>query len=269
MRNTIEVQFADDLVGIFPIAAAQTEVSERSGRPLKRLTATTRNSDRELHNDFLARLESVPADGFAAMDPETGEPKHWTIALSSWSESNQNYSYTLDLVEKENLTLTTLVIDGVDFAPVRYEERASGSIVSIDVQVVADAAARERLNALIDMGGYFPVVRRGINESALEMRFGLCMWSEHGDTWKFLLTLVDKRRDDRDGPTGSYAAFMANQRESLVFRAAYVDEITALMVKKGLVSEDEITAARDRARDGLAERFRRLTQVSDVDELSI
>jgi hypothetical protein len=270
MDQTIEVQAGAETVGRFSISSVETQTSTRSGRPVKRLTANVRASGRAIHDDFQARLGQPPADGFCARDPESGEEKLWDIHLQSWSEMSDHYSYALVLDEKERLTLEKLAIDGMEFSPTRSKETFNTTSVRIGAQITVDADQRARLLALMDGNGYFPVVLHGINETPIEMRFGMCAWSEHGQEWKYLLTLVDKRADaDRPSQNTILDLWRENRTNSLLYRAALLDEVLSMLEGKGILTTSEISAAKDRAEAQHGERERRLFQAVDVDRLDI
>jgi hypothetical protein len=269
MNNVIVVQFGDGATGTFPVRSIGTGISENSGRPVKHVTATASGSGRAVHEDFQKRLSDAPVEGFAAADPETGEQKHWTIRVPGWTERNGDYDYTLELDEREDLQIETLIMNGMEFNPTRYRDSVSKGIVDVTAQVTVDAAGRDQLRQLMDRDGYFPVIRRGINDSPVEMRFGLCSWSEHGDKWKYLFRLVDKLWDDAIGPPTTLNVWNENRDTVLVFRAGYVDEILSLLVAKGVLTDAEVAQAKQKAEADEPKRRHNLLQAVDVDQLQL
>ena len=71
-----------------------------------------------------------------------------------------------------------LVVDDIELRPRWYEEQVDGEGLVIETIVEVEAEARRRLHALFGGAGYFPVVRRGLSDAPVEMRFGMTGWSE-------------------------------------------------------------------------------------------
>jgi hypothetical protein len=268
--NDLMLEFGDAGSARFAISSLETAVSDQSGRSVTVIEATIQGAGQKVHDDFFQRLKNAPADGFPGRDPVTGEEKRWTIDVQSWAESGGRYTYSVRVNEKENLVLDRLSIDGRDFVPTRYKASAHNGILSISVQVTVDDGQRDWLRSLMDAQVYFPVIRRGINDAPTQMRFGLCTWSRHGTETKYLLRLVDERDDAQDwrAPT-SADVWRENKTRALLFRAAYVDEIAALLVRKGLLTDAEVEQIKADAGRQVPERSHRLLETDDVDRLTL
>src|SRR5699024_10303830 len=90
------------------------------------------------------------------------------------------------------------------------------------------------------------VVRRGIHDAPREMRLGVGEWSDSEDGIKYRLVLVDR---EIEGDTSPELARIEeeNDRVALGFYANYVERLSDLLVKKGLLSREELDRVREDA----------------------
>jgi len=271
MEQTIELSHGDD-VGEFPIEAIEERTSEHSGKALRRIRASAAGVGARADAKFRDALKAAEKDGWRGGDPETGSEKMWDIEIESYSiTNNTDYSYELRIDEREVLQIEALVVDGMEMRPTRFEETVdSDGAVHIGAQVLVDDDTRDRLHELTVREGYFPVIRRGISDAPVEMRCGMCAWSQHDDGTKYLLALVDKRYDEpRRSSANIVELYRQNRTNTLVFRAELLEELLLRLVDKGIFTDAEIEAARAAAEARVPKRHRRLFQSTDVDLLDM
>jgi hypothetical protein len=110
------------------------------------------------------------------------------------------YHHQVELAEEEHLQPNAVMVDGVELVPYAYEERAEHGAIVIDLKARMADPARTELQALItrhseDYPSYFPVLRRGLQETPRTMRFGKCTWSAHDGEFKNNIILVEDAYD--------------------------------------------------------------------------
>lgn len=242
-----------------------TVASPHTGRELYNVRGTVHNTSEESHRWFLELLKNQPADGLPS--PETmGSPaRQWKLQLRTWSQSGARYQYIVDLQEAEMFNVETLVLRDIEVHPYDYKERLEGGL-RIDAKIKLSLEMKERFLDLLKGGGYFPVIRRGIQAEPREMRFGAVYWSAHEDVTKYDLVLVERTPAD-EAPTTPWDLPGESARAYLAFEIALRRELFALLKDKGVLSEEEIANLRERAEQQEWLVRNEFFRVKDVDML--
>uniref|UniRef100_UPI003F495658 hypothetical protein n=1 Tax=Streptomyces chartreusis TaxID=1969 RepID=UPI003F495658 len=153
----------------------------------------------------------------AALKAATGDEGHpLQGADANWSVSDSRYSYTvgarpdvhtynLELQEAEDLNASAVEIGGFILATTAYKEWIDdGNLVLTFVTETAGGESR-RLEALVVARGemYYDVIRRGISDTPVRMRFGRTLWqeTESGSERHNLSLVADEGSEPREpGP---------------------------------------------------------------------
>jgi len=168
-----------------------------------------------------------------------------------------------------------LVVDGEEYQAYDYLEERRDGAVAIDAKVELPAERFDRWIAALAKQRprkgeerYFDVVRKGIDSEPIRMRFGSCSWSPKDGAFKVLMTLVEKSYDSE-----RYEGIpMSGDSEAVTRRIVAEDRgliegLLRLMVRKGLVSEEEeARLRRDADADLAVRRTRDFSEVADIDE---
>jgi hypothetical protein len=267
-RRLIVLDLGDHGTAPVVVTEQETEPSPHTGRDLRVVRGQVTTNGQQLHEKFLGALDAHRDTGFWSTEDSLHGRRRWIVRRDSYSISDSRYDYSLTLREAEDLQPTALLIDGLEMHPIRYKEEFSGDELSINATVLVDDTANERLRALIREGAHFPVVRRGINDTPVQMRFGMCGWSEHDEGTKYDLVMVDPTRDDpEDAGIHIVAAAQAQRHGQLAYRIEFTEGLAKLLVAKGIITEAELEGVSDRAHEKIWERRMTFLQVDDAEQL--
>lgn len=240
-------------------------ISPHSGRELRQIEGTVQNSSEELHDWFMQVLKQQAIEGILLPDTPVEQARWWNVKLRQWTQSGSRYSYTVEIREIEPLDIQELIVDQVHLQPYRYKEDAQDGL-RIDVKVELSKDDNEQFLKIWANGGYFSVIRRGIQDEPREMRFGSVYWSEHVEKFKYDFVLVERTTAD-EAPRHPWDLPGANARVYLAFEIALRRNLFDLLLKKGIISDEEIIVLKEKAKieaDKIEMEFHR---VSDVDLL--
>jgi hypothetical protein len=157
-----------------------------------------------------ARRSELDAELQAAAAPNgqrlQGGDAAWRVA-GGWTASSQAdrpdvYTYALDIQEVEDLQASAVEFGGLVLVPIKYMEESDneGTIVTTLVTEVSGEDSDRLETILCAEDEYYDVVRRGVSDTALRMRFGRCLWQQiEGGVRRHNLVLVA----DEGQPEGS------------------------------------------------------------------
>jgi hypothetical protein len=115
---------------------------------------------------------------------DDGSTTEFNVRQSSYSSRGGGppWLHSIDLREAERLMPEALVVDGLELKPYRYEERFEEPGIVITCGIEVDRPVADRVTEKLRRHGsdaYFPVVRKALEQSPREMRFGRgCLWSD-------------------------------------------------------------------------------------------
>jgi hypothetical protein len=269
-RRTIDLDFGDFTAPVI-VSEETSETSPHTGKELRVVRGEINARGEDVHEVFSRALEEQGPDGISSHETPIDPRQQWIVKRGNYSIRGDQYQYQVTLREVETFEIESLVINGFDLQPTRYKEEPSKEIMHIKAVVIVPDDTRDELRRLIREGDYFPVIRRGINDNPIEMRFGMCGWSEHPEGTKYSLILVDRRYDEvsDDDRKLHITSVQAEQRHSaLAYRIELVEELIGLLIGKGVLGVEEVEEAREKARERIWEREHKWLQVIDVDELA-
>jgi hypothetical protein len=253
--------------------------SRHSGRSLRQVKVEFSCSD--------ALREQVTAELNAARDVddalESDDGARWLVGSHSHSNVNGGaWHFTVPLIEVDAVKAERLEFGGMNFEPHFYREEA----VSDDDPIVITAELHpsseredERLEQLIgdqfalldDDDGYFSLVRHGVTEAPLRVRFGRCLWKKPdspGVARQHLVVLVSEQGDSErkqrglnfDEPRSGNAARVALEGREMA--EALLEELQAA----GVLLPEALERVRQRAASAREQRFRDLNEARDLKE---
>ncbi|MGW4995202.1 hypothetical protein ACWEQ3_47830 [Streptomyces mirabilis] len=220
--------------------------SAHTGRQLRRLELELRVPG-DLQDDLESELKAAAAPGG---QPLTGEGSIWLVSSHSYAYTDNAqplvYTHRLELQEVEKLQASTVEVAGLPLVPIQYNEDIDEESLLVFLVTDASGEANERLEELIvtQRGRYVDVVRRGVSETPVRMRFGRCLWQQgEGDTRRHNLTLVaDEGQPDR--PLGIAAINQPQvdrSTEKTVATAKALDLLVEQLRAQGVLNEEVAT----------------------------
>lgn len=243
-----------------------TGVSPHTGRDLLELHGWVTTADSEVHRWLSVALRGLGDNIVRSTDRAGDISGRWQLSWNSYGESAGVHTYGLILREAEELTLEVLVIDGFELHPYEYREEIIDGGLTIWAKVVGTHADVTRINRLIRTRSSFPVVRRGIQNEAREMRLAVAEWAEYEDRIKYRLVLID--REMSEGLRADLGRLQEqNNRAAFGYYANLVDRMADLLVEREILTRPELEALRDAARAQPGVARHEFWHVADVDAL--
>ncbi|MGW5248321.1 hypothetical protein ACWEQN_31630 [Streptomyces sp. NPDC004129] len=220
--------------------------SPHTGRQLRRVELELRVPG-DLQDDLESELKAAAAP---AGQPLAGEDTTWLVSSHSYSYTDNAqplvYTHRLELQEVEDLKASTVEVAGLTLVPIQYKEDIDEETLLVSLVTDVSGEEGERLEELIvtQEDQYVDVVRRGVSETPVRMRFGRCLWQQgEGDTRRHNLTLVaDESQPER--PLG-FAAINQPQLGRTIEKTVANTKALVLLVEQlrsqGVLTEEVAT----------------------------
>jgi hypothetical protein len=265
-QRTLHLQLEDGRVVPVSIRKQTAKRSPHTGRELAELHGWASTDEEEAHRAISALLRTL-GDRPIRADDDAGEfAGRWCISWNAYAESNGVHTYTLLLREVEELSLEALLVEELEMRPYEYREMVVGDGLVIRAKMVGTEEDVARVREVVRSRPALRVVRRGIHDDPREMRLGVGEWSDSEDGIKYRLVLLDRELEGEISPELARIE-EENDRVALAFYANYVERLSDLLVKKGLLSREELDRVREAAGQAPGVSRRDMWRVADVDEL--
>lgn len=244
-----------------------------TGQQLKRFQVTVSVREQQL-SAFEDEIDYAKVHGLTEVDGEGNEIRKYNISNNSYSYSNNSNDrmYSFKLSEMENAKINRLLIEDIELNPYEYEETLSDDAIIIYAKVTVTKEIADRIECIQENESkYFTVIREGINENPIKMRFGLNIWSEHEDNiFKYRLVIVEDKYDigAKDQRPLNYP-ITQNIQSMTLYHKSYIELLADLLVDKGLLNKEEIERLKEQAKEDTNKNLRYIYQVQDVDKESL
>lgn len=243
--------------------------SPHTGSSLRRLDIRAVVQGREANDVFVAWLDRARAGAFLPVTEDDGTVSQWMLRTNSWShrEGTRMYHHTLQIEEVEDLHLDHLRLGELDIQPYHYEEKFRQDSLTASAKVLLTERQTAELRSMIETGAYFPVVRYGISEEPLEMRFGMCYWSELEEGVKYDLYLVARAGEETTRPIPSAFAWARTLRTHVAQREAMIDALLDCLLDKAILTQEDVDQIHAEALERREAARHGLDKVDDIDDL--
>ena len=239
--------------------------SPHTGRDLQELHGWVVTADAQLHQRLATTLPAIGERPMSSED-ETGEfGGRWCVSWNSYGEAAGIHTYTLILREAEELSLRALLLDRLELHPYEYREEVVAGGLRLRAKLVGSEDDVLRLRHLAAERESVAVVRSGIQDEPRRMRLSVEEWSQFEDRVKYRISLADV------GVEPQVAAELNAEeadggRAALAFYANYLEELAETLVRKDLLTREELRALREAARREPGVMRHELWRVADVDQ---
>lgn len=246
------------------IVKARNVPSKHTGQPLRVLNVEFyTGSESELD-----RVTSLSSDRKPfQVKQDSGEPLgKFKAGRTSYSYQDQrsDAKHLWELEEIEELNVQNLVLADLAVVPYRYEEEFDDRGLHIKANVRLTGEEEERLRVLPH---YFQVIRRGISDEPIEMRFGQLVWSrQEGDDFKMQLILVDRAYDEPRPLPRPFDPELNNVERMLVETNESLRALLFMLEDKGVLAKSEVEKLTQPSDESLKNRYKELFRVRDLDE---
>ncbi|HEX9987006.1 MAG TPA: polymer-forming cytoskeletal protein [Chloroflexia bacterium] len=164
-----------------------------------------------------------------------------------------------------------LVIDGLEFRPYDYLEEETKEVVRIEAKLRLSEDEYQELRKLQFQGAikneYVPVVRVGVSDAPVEMRFGTGYWSKHEDFYKCHILLLPRSYDDeppKERP--DLIDDLLGLEWALTIQMGIMDALLEQLVAKGVLTMEEVEQFKETAKSQQWWKVQELYKIKDLDD---
>lgn len=230
----------------------------------------------EEFDSFNKHLEQFENGGVYSVDSDGNNIKEYEVLSKGYSYVNngrQNetiYNFNLQFKERDNLSIEALIISGLYTVPYMVEQRYDNGII-INAKIKLSNDEMDKFIVIRDGEEYFEVIRKGINDNPLKMRFGKIIWSEHVNFFKVEVTLVEECYDSEENSNSEpflrdlFQPEMSNIIKMLAYQQSFNKYLMELLQIKGLLTEEEISSIKDKSEQEIKAAREMLYKVNDID----
>lgn len=265
----------DRILDIKDVDPIRAEISPHTHKELQSFSIYL-NIIGESDNDIVQeKLSDYETGKIFSVNDDITKVKEYKLVNTSCSYSNNQsdqetvYGYTLDLKEVEKLNIESLTLGETEVFPYEYEEEyieEKEALIIITKIEVPEKTIIE-LQKLDENTQYFEVLRNGISNNKIKMRFGKGIWSRNDGKIKQKLILVEENYDKDSTPSVIvHEPDLTNMKKMLAQTKNENDELIKLLLSKDLISEEDIEKIRTESKNNFIKTNRNFSEVDDLDK---
>jgi len=259
MDNEVECDFIND----------GTLVSKHTGKQIRKGIIALKlfsEADNNYFNSFLSSQIKLTL-------LENEKESRWlkNNNSSSFTTGSNVYSFSINVVEDEMITIESLEIDGMSFIPDYYSESISNNAIIIEgiVKLKTDIANKFRSD-MLSTKKYFDVIRHGIDGNVKKMRFGRILEWCSSDSEEVIYQGFNLVEDVYDEVKSIKLPEMERTDKLTLENILLKKQMKFLfdkLVMKGIVSKDEQSIFENATNDKLKMNLFDYTKQLNIDEL--
>lgn len=250
-----------------PAEDLEPEKSPHTGRALRRVRVTFRAAADE--SEAVSKTLGKAREIEHALAGEDGS--RWVVTQNSYSYQNEDrvHLHTAELRELETIEPERLELLGLILDPTNYKEEEQGGVILASALIEPDAETDEALERAITArdAAYFDVVRVGVSETPIRMRFGRCLWQKSESGRVHLLRLVSEQADDDESNASPLLWFepeLGNMKRKVIAAEAAIEALLEELQAAGVLPEAAAANVRARVDDAWEKRGRELDESRDL-----
>lgn len=222
-------------------------------------------------DEFKNGLEKSEEGGVYSLDNDDNIIKEYKVSskgcsyLGNMPKEETLYNYSLHFEEVVDIKLEALEICDLMLNPYEVEQNYDNGI-TMRASVRVNEDELNKIREIQYRNDYFSVIRHGISEKRISMRFGKNVWSEHEGMYKVKLILIEECYDSDNNYRASYDPELPNMKRMLAYQKDLNDRLITLLLSKGIVSEEEIENIRVQAKNNYNETNELFYKVKDIDK---
>ncbi len=264
-----------DIDGIGTVTAdivhEQHGTSPHTGRSLHGMEAQFRTGTEAARDQV---LEALAAGKVTAHTPD-GATFKVTSRSHSYQQGSPFTTFTVSVDEVEDIACEAVVLGGsVELAPDEYRERIRQDTIIVEFTATTSGGDTEAFEALLgqDRPHYFPVVRRGVQDEPLRMRFGRCLYQNKDDgSRRHRVVLVQDDYDEQEKPPfrGFNEPEMRRVQDAVVVLQQTVDALVDRLVAAGALPAESAADVRERYQEVRRGALRQFDRTEDEDDFTL
>lgn len=190
---------------------------------------------------------------------------------SSFTTGRTVYSFSINVVEDELVTIESLEINGTNFIPEYYSESISGNAIIIEgiVKISMDIATKFRED-MLSTKTYFNVIRHGIDENMKKMRFGRILEWCPSISEEVIYQAFNLVEDVYDEVKSIKLPEMERTDKLTLENILLKKQIKFIfdkLIMRGIISKDEQSVFENATKDKLKMNLFDYTKQANIDEL--
>lgn len=220
--------------------------SLHTGKPLLLLQVYTNIYSTDVNEQFLNRIKNVGEEGVYSIDDMGNQLKNFKIKNSSWSyrDGEINFKHTFELEEVEILKPDYLEIGGLVINPYYYKEEFVPDGLRIESKAILTKEQHNQIKSILERGESFFVVRRGINDTPIEMDLGLGYWSKYENNYKHEIDLYEKTLDKNSNKLSSLFQWVRTMRKYVAENQVVTNGLLDILEEKNIITTDDVKKLR-------------------------
>lgn len=221
---------------------------------------------------FKKVLEECRDGGIYKLDENNEVIGEYKVHSKSYSYNgnivNENtvYNYSLNLEQVVNRKLESIKIDTLTVIPYEYKEEDDDDAIIVTAKIKLSKEEMKIFKSIEYGERYFDVIRYGISDKIVKMRFGKNIWSEHDDIFKVSIVLVEEVYDQKnDKYNGMLQPEMGNIMNMLAYQRNLNNELINILLTKNIVNEEDVNSLKSKAEKEINESYRLFYKTEDAD----
>lgn len=266
----MRVKFGENILNLNEIKNEEYRYSDIYNENMHIFSHIISVSGRKI-TEFRDILEKSKAGGIYSINENGEYIDEYKVKSNSYSylgnkiDDKTIYNYDLSFEQVIKKEIKALKIGGLEVIPYKINQEYDGGVI-INASIKLLKHDKKIFDDLEDGKRYFDVIRVGISEEPLKMRFGTNIWSEHEEYCKVNIILVEKKYDDVDRGNGLFQPQIQNIMDMLAYQRNLNKELLDLLVNKNIVDISEIDIIRKNAEDNINDSHRLFHKVDDADK---
>ena len=253
----------------------KSQISNSTGRELNEFRFKIRVEGKEKFEEFQNMMNTFKEKYICQIDENGNVVSKYNVVFWNYRFYNEfdskdiNYLCEVEIMEREELFTPTLIIEGIECEVLKYKEEYDNYRKSIIINAVIKNTEeqRENIKKAINEKRYFNVVRPGINNSVLEMRFGKTIWSQHDGYIKRKIVLVEKKYDDNSKSIHALGWPEINNIMTMLSKnVCYTELLEKVLLDNNIINEENIKQMKEQVELDYKNMQRQFFLVDDVED---
>lgn len=264
-------KFDDKVVTINKIENEEFNISNFTGRKLRKFhnRISVKGEDKQWFDNF---IENSRSGGIYEVDSDNNPITEYSIYKKGYSyqgnnaEDNTIYTYTLEFTQVERIEIDTLEIENISLKPYKYNEKYDDGVI-INANVKLTKEEYDAINKIADKKNYFIVIRKGVSDKEIRMRFGQNNWSEQDSNYKVALVLVEECYDNEKWKKNRlFEPELSNIKKMLASTLSINNELINYLMNRDILNKDDMEEIKKKAQENYNDIYREFHKVKDIDE---
>lgn len=267
----MKIKIGNEILNLKEIKNEEYNYSKLYGRNLYSFDCNISINESDI-DEFKEMLKNCYKGEVYKLDKNDQNIEEYKICNYSYmysrDDKNENtvYNFTLKLEEIVRLDLELLKIGDLEVKPYEYKEDYDDALI-IEAKIKLSKDEMDLFKSIENGERYFKVVRKGINDKAISMRFGRNIWSEENDNFKVSIILVEDVYDINENNIHDVSEIqLQNIMNMLAYQKNLNNELMKLLLDKNILTDTELDEVKNKSQNNIKDVCREFLKVNDIDK---